>query len=505
MKKTIILSLLLLSPLFYSSQSVAQTTETVIQKATELIQNERYEEAQLLLERCHRQNPKDFKVLKMYADVSYLNKKYGVFMDLYTEAMEMKPNNFSLKFEYGKKLFDINEYQTALTVLDEYLINDPDNTEALFIKAKISKYNEDYKEANTSLSKILSKEPSNLEAREMYNQMLEAKSKWAKFNASYAYNSQPIEYFSPELSAGMYINPLLSLKISAKPVLFQRKKEDNVTVYMLKLENRSFIKNWGVGINYSAGGIMYPDINLDVLGRLSFDKYAERYILMEAGGERKPYFNSIFSLDSPLLVNAIFGNLLLITKESWNGKASVESDFFEGIENPLTTIDSYLLTPRLKVKDFDFRIGYGINFATTKYDKFYSDKSDAEIIAGRSSEPVFLGYYYPYFTPKNQFVNNAILGIGYSPNKETNIGLRIDYGFIANTEKPYYFRETNPVGAVYVSKGYRYVSYHPIDVSFSLKSYLTPKIVVNVDFNYSENFFYVVRNLNLGLKVNFWK
>lgn len=481
----------------------AQTTQNVIETVNELTANGRYEDAQVLLERSHRANPKDFKILHLYAQVSYINKKYDAFKDLYAEAMEMKPKDFQLKLEYAQMLYDINEYLDALPLLNEYLIHDPGNVQALLAKAKICRYNEDYFESYSALSTLLSKDPSNAEARDLYAENLVLKSKWAKLTVSYASTSQPINVLSPVLQAGMYFSPLSSPKVSISPVLFQRTKKDNVNIYMAQVENRTFYKDFGVGIDYGAGLIMYPGTQFDVTAKVRFDKYAERYILLTLGAERRPYFSTEAAIDNLITTHAVSSSLTLITKESWNGKGTLESVFFDGVENIVTTIDSYLLTPRLKVSDFDFKLGYGINFSSSKLDKFVSDKTPQQILAGNSIP--YYGGDYMYYTPKNLLAHSAIFSFSYIPTKETQASFDIRYGFIASAEKPYYIRQTNPRGDVFVDKGYTAEDFKPADINFSINSLITPKIAMNLDFRYSKNFFYISRSLILGVKVNFWK
>lgn len=504
MKKSIILLLFLfLSGSYFDV--FAQSTESIINTVNELTNNGKFEEAQIILERCHRQNPKDFKITVLCGQIAYVNKKYDVFMNMYTEAMELKPTNHSIKLDYAKMLFDINEWDIAYPLLIEYLKYNPDNIEALLDKAKIDKFNEDYFAAGSALSTLLGKDPTNLEARELQYEVSILKSKWAKLSAFYISNSQPFDMIMPVLEGGIYFGPLTSPKIKLSPILFQRNTGSNVNVYRVQVENRSFFKEFGIGMDAGAGLIMFPGTQFDATAKIKFDKFAERYILLSLGGERKPYFGSQFSIDAAMIVHSAFSSLELITKESWNGKGYIETTFFDGIENPVTTASASLLAPRLKWKDFDFKLGYGVNFSSSKLDKFVSDKSNAEIISAGNSIPIFTGSYYPYYTPKNQLVNSVIFVLGFVPSKETKISLNASYGFIAEAEKPFYFRETNIIGDVYVSKSYQSVKYHPTEVSFALNSYITPKIEANVNFDYSENFFYITRSLSLGVKVNFSK
>lgn len=505
MKKVKFLLLLFFLSVLLYSQLPAQTTQSVLDRANELVLNGRLEEAQIYLERFHRANPKEIKITIACAQVAYQNKKYDVFMDLYTEAIEMQPKNFPMKLEYAKMLFAVNEYEIALPLFEEYLTYEPTNIEALLDKGKILKANEDFIESYNAISKLLTKDPTHAEARELKAELLVLKSKWAKLSVTYANNSQQLDIFSPVLEGGIYFSPLSSPRISLSPILFQRTKGDNINIYKMQFDNRSYLKDFGVAADYGAGLIMYPGTEFDVTARVRFDKYAERYILMTLGAERKPYFGSVFSIDTNVMTHTATGSLTLITKESWNGKSTLESVFFDGVENPVTTLSAYLYAPRLKLKNFDFKIGYAINFASSKLDKFVSDKTPAEIINSGSSAPFFGGDYYPYYTPKNLFSQSVLMAAGYSPTQETQASISVGYGLSGSAEKPYYFRETNILGDVYVSKGYQKENFIPVDVNFSVRSLITPKISMNIDFVYSKNFFYITRALSLGVKVNFWR
>jgi len=287
--------------------------------------------------------------------------------------------------------------------------------------------------------------------------------------------------------------------------MYQRRRGDNINVYKVQFENRSFIRQFGLGINYGIGIMKYPASQFEFSGKVIFDKYAERYILVTLGAERQPYFGSAFSLDTNIMVNTASSSLTLITKESWNGKVTFQADFFDGIDNPISSLNSYILLPRLKIKDFDFKLGYGLNLSTSKLEKFVPDKTDAEILAGPFFVPEYSGIYYPYYTPKNQFTNSVITFIGYNPSKETEVGLSVKYAFIGTAERPYVYKDTHHLlGGEFISKNYQKSDYNPLDISFFLTSLITPKITANIGFNYSKNFFFISRSIALGVKVNFW-
>lgn len=505
LKKINLLSLLFIASFLLCGSVSAQTTQFIINSVTELTNAGKFEEAQVILERYHRQHPKEFQITILYGQVAYQNRNYGTFMDLYAEAIELQPKNYQLKLEFGKMLFDVNEYDAALIQLEEYLTHDPNNIDALMDKGKILKVNEDYIEASTAISKVITKDPTNAEARQLYADLLVLKSKWASLTANYTNTSQPIEALAPVLEGGIYFSPLSSPKVRIFPTLYQKTVGDNINIYQLQVENRSYLKDFGVGVDYAAGLIMYPGTTFDVTAKVKFDKYAERYILMTLSGERRPYFNSLPAIDSTIIIHTAAGSLSLLTKESWNGKATMESNFFDGVDNIITTLDAYLYSPRLRVKDFDFKLGYGVVFASSKLDKFVSDKTPAQILNSGTSAPFYTGDYYPYYTPKNLFSQSVLAFAGYNPTNVTRASLEVRYGFTGDAEKPYYFRETNPIGDVYVSKSYSKEQFNPVDVKFAISSLITPKITIHLDFNYSKNFFYITRALAMGVKVNFWR
>lgn len=484
-----------------SANLLAQSSDSILSKAKELRNKGEITEAENLLKRYHKSNPNDFNTIWLLAQTSYWNNNITAAKNYYEEAIKLQPNNYYLKLDYAKVLVETGEFTKASPLINTYLNYDANSADALIAKAKIYYWNGDYSNALKLLSSVKTRHPDNKEAADLYNEISISKSFWVKLNTSYFNDSQPIENTTPSVEAGMYVSPVSSLKFSLLPLLYKN-NGGNINVSRIQVENKSRFPSAEIDLTLGAGLIKYPDKKSEFTGKIQFDKLIEKSFVLSFLGERKPYLSTASSLNTPVIENYGSLSLSFISNRGFTSRAAYEINSFNDGNNTYS-ISAWGLSPSIKFSDFDFKIGYGFSFSSSKENMFTNEKSLETIISEFDSTYKISGIYSPYFTPRNQQIHSLITSLAFHPSDAFQAGLSVNYGFLARTQNPYLYLDSTPANEKYIAKGYLSETYSPMDVNFYTQIGFSKKVMMTLDYNYSSTNFYIRRYAGLGLKIYF--
>jgi hypothetical protein len=156
------------------------------------------------------------------------------------------------------------------------------------------------------------------------------------------------------------------------------------------------------------------------------------------------------------------------------------------------------MSPPLKVSVFDFRIGYGFNYSTSKESRYVSTKPINEIKANWDTVKVS-GIYNPYFTPEKQTVHSVILSITIHPVKTLDIGFKGNIGVYSTASNPFLYKDS--IAPVKVARGFSILRFYPIDASAFIALQITPAVNLKADYGYQHNNFYTNQYAGLSLTI----
>jgi len=486
----------------YTQMTDSEYKNAILEKAKDFKNKGDLDNAEAVLKKYHALIPSDFEATWLYAQTAYQNKNFDMSILIYQEALELQPKNYPLKLDFGKMLLDIGEYDAADTLIDKYLKFEPGNVEALMCKTRILYREGKYDETFNSAGNVLSKEPGNKEAKRIREEIEFLKIPWFKFNFSYFNDNQPMSGYTPSLEGGLYLGAASFINFKIQPLIFER-QQNTLNINWLQVENRIRVGKEDLDITLGAGIIKYPDADAILTGKLRLDKVIERKFLLSLFGERKPYVSTIASFDTTVIQNYTGASIELLSKDNWTGKLAGEGNIFAD-DNFNYSLYSWVLSPSLKISDFDFKFGAGMSWSTSKHSRFVSEKTLEQIESEYTPSYTIKGIYKPYFTPQSEYINTAIAKMIFHPMKEFQLGLNVNFGFIALNEKPFLYLAADSSNNKYMAREFTSGSFQPWDVTTYLIIQPSKKFSLSAEFNYTSTSFFIRRYLGLGFKMHFF-
>jgi Flp pilus assembly protein TadD len=481
---------------------LAQSTTDTVEIAKHLRDERKFKDAFALLEKYRVNHPNDLNASWLDAQTACWMKHFKTSESIYENTIRLHPDNYYLKLDYAKMLVNIGEFEKAIPLLNNYLQYDLANAEALLALAKISYWKSNYKEAINEVGKILIKDPKNKQALSLQEEIISAESPWGKISIAHSSDVQPLKNTTPVFEGGLYKGALSFMHFNFQIPTFVT--DNNTTnALWIRAGNKSVLSKQNMNINIEFGLLKYPcSKNVTFTENLQLDKTIINHLIFSIQAERKPYFYTVSSINNVVTDNHYSVSAAWSDPDKWSGKTAFDLDHFND-KNTISTFSAWVITPPYKVSIFEFHIGYGCNFSTSKENRFVAEKTLSEILVDFYYNPDIAGIYNPYFTPNNQQTHSALASISIHPLKILDIGTHAAYGFYAVAHNPYLYLDKDTNGNTIIIKNYFKRIYSPMEFSVYVALQITKKISFKTEYLYSITNFYKSNYLGFGLKMSF--
>ena len=484
-------------------RNFAPTAADTLKRVKQLKGEGKIGESYNLLKTYYVGHNSDLNATWLFGQIAYLDKHFKQSKGLYKKAIAAHPDNYYLKLDYAKTLVDFADYKEAKPLLNQYRGYDSTNLEMRLDIAKVYLAEGDYDKAQKEIKAVLTQDGKNSRALSLLDELHAAQSSWVKIKGNYNLDSQPLQTITPAVEAGVYLHPEATLRLNLQtPVFVSNASLKNAE--WLQIGDQSAFRKAGVQIIFDAGVVKQPYLNkISWTGNLELKQLLFKHFVLQAQAERKPYYYTLGSLDTVIMVNRFSAYAEWNDLNNWNGHIAFEFNQFPD-KNYTIGGNGWVFTPPLKVSVLEFRIGYAYSYSTSKSNRFSPENTLAQIIANYSTTTDITGVYSPYFTPDNMSVHSALVSIVAHPAKIFDLGFNANVGFYATALTPYFFLDKNASDATYIAEGYATEKFYPMEFSAYGLVRISKKISLKADYTYRKTYFYTSNTVGLSLKINFW-
>ncbi|MHC1706498.1 MAG: tetratricopeptide repeat protein [Bacteroidales bacterium] len=498
MKYIIYIYIAVIFILFIPEAAVSQGSNDTLEMAKKLRDEGNIAGSMQLLTRYSKTHSQDLNTLWLLGNTAYISGNFRQSAETYHKAVQLFPENYILKLDFAKILTSLGKLSEAEIILKQCLLNDKVNIEAGIYLALVYSWQVRYTEAIAVLDDVLKKEPSNTTARELFNSIRSNKSPLIQAGIGYNHDDQPMNTITPWIRSNFYTPKLHQLAfILTTP---------NITGDTLQSFSAGFSAGnqflWhktGLGIYAEAGIFTNPSEKINIFtANLKLEKTILRKINLTAGYERKPYYLTLYSANTPLPENHAYFSASIGKDEKWGIKAGVDHSSFSTDNNGILTLYSWIISPALKAGVFGFRMGYGFNYSNSDKSTFESKYTIEQMIA--DSIDVVDGIYNPYFTPKNTQVHSLFGIVTLKPARNLMLSFKYTYGVMGVSDNPYLFLKEKGNGSLMVSRQFAETHFNPYEFTSEITYTFNSSFSLTGHFKAFKTLYYESQFAGLSLR-----
>lgn len=486
----------------------AQKVDTLSQART-LAYAKNYNDALVLLNSYNKNNSYNSEAVRLQLQLLYWTQNISKAKDKYETYIFNYPEDYHLKLDFGKMLFELNELSQSEKVLKQALQYDSLNVEANYTLGLINYWNGKINDAKKYLNKSLIKAPQNENAKAILAQIKSSQNPYIHIDNTYYSDQQPITKNITNLDFGFYKSRWLSPKIS----LQSQQIANYNNSFQATVGNTFAFNSLKLKINTTIGlaKMSAETNNLKLIGNISFDKQIFKYITWNTGISQNTYNYTISSLNIPVThqdftTSLSWGktyqspneNVKFFQIKNWNIKTAYTLQSFND-NNKVQNTYAWILSPPVGLEKIKLRLGYAFSHSNADKIKYSSSKSLSDILNNWSNSQTITGVYSPYFTPIQQNINALIGQINYTPNPKLTFGLKASYALAASAKAPYLTLNSDNSFLTNSSS----VNYTPFEIKALFNYKVSSQFNLETSYTYSRAFFFDSQLINLNLNYIF--
>jgi hypothetical protein len=484
-----------LSFIITTVQSQTTAIDTV-NLARSIAYDKKFSEANDLL-KIYNTNNKDQYAIQLQAQILYWIKDFKKAEQLYESGIAIFPDFSALKLDYARMLYQLNKTERAKILFSDYLSVDAKNAEANISLAWIDLHDGQIASAKQRAQNIISNFPGNLEAENILFTIQELTAPYLKLRAGAYSDDQPLKQSFVEPEIGVYRSWLISPYVKAS--FNQQNTTQSFATQWISAGNKIFLAATKTNIELAAGYFQGKNYEGDATWKLMLNQKISNNFSADVGTEKKPYQYTIASVENPFLYQVSEAGLNFNKNNRWLGRAAFQSQHFED-GNTVSTFYGWLLAPLVEKNGFSLKAGYSFS---------YADSDNNTFIPKTTFAPPFIpsneveGIFDPYFTPKEQYINAALVSLGVPLSTSVGFTTRASIGFYARASQPVLFVDSDGSGSLFINKTFGDLNYTPVEIFSELNFKFSRKFYVAANYTYNSLIFFKSNSGNIQLKYLF--
>lgn len=495
--KIIVSSILVL--FLCSSTMFSQTkNDETIQNVRTLINEKQYLKAESLLSNYYPSHADDLETNWLYAQVLHWTNKNDFSEEKFQKAIELSPKNKAIQLDYARMLYECARFKKANVLLTKLKELDETKAEALLMEANIFFWTGKVKQSQNTINEIQKLYPDTKITNELSTTIAQATSPYLKTNFEYQSDNQPMKFFAEKIEIGQYHSWILSPKLEISNYNFTPSEQ----ALTANISNKFYFYPIDLSATVAIGVYKNFSEKTDWIGGIDFNKKIIKNTTFKFGYNKKPYLGTLVSTTYNLTQNNVFGELEYENNKLFSVHAGYNNQFFSD-KNTVQSFSSWIVSKPYKFSYLKIQLGYGFSYSDAKTNLYTAKQTLNEVIANFNLNESIDGYYNPYFTPKNQVVNSALLLLNYKISNKIDLSAKGNYGFSAKCQNPFIYLNTDSLGNIVFANDSNKVSFNPFEVSGTLTYSILTNFGVKATYTHQETFFYNRNNANLGLNYKF--
>ena len=470
----------------------------------ELNSKEQYSKSIILLQSYYSMHKNDQYAGWIYAQTLHYFGDYAESQRIYKITIQQFPGNNDIKLDLINKLVESGDLSAAIIQINQFLPDFPTDCKFVAYKtlAQIFYWKGDYDQSITEIDRALAIYSNDQPAIDLKKEIVTARSNWISIDLSHFSDDQPLTKINPSISSGFYVNSRLSLGVDVDHTINSISDSSYSTSWLKGSAKFYFIKR-KAGLKVEIGTINFPSKEKSFTGMVELNKKLTKYLNVVLVASYQPYLATTYSIKEKLMQTQYGAAIEWNNPKGFIGRASIDNKLFSALDNSYYTASGWVVLPPLKLKKFDFHVGYGINYSDSKSSNFESKENLNDILTLWNTNYQIEGNYNPIFTPNKQLIHSLVGKVKYSPNKKLTLTFDISYGFSAKSNVPYLYLDIDSVGTIIIARNFAEQRHKPMNSNVTINYIISDSFSLKGYYEYKKTYYYVSKNLGITARIVF--
>lgn len=494
LRKLLILTILI----SFSTFSTLLAQNSILEKSDELIKKGQVEAAYQLLQKYAYTNSKNVDYVWKIAKLAYWNSDIDASKTYYNTALKLDRNNFNIKLDYAKMLFDLGDYRESIELLDQYLLHDNTAVDIHFLLIKANFYDGKVKNAQYLIKKLPLTQQSTAQIKELKQEIAIFTALNIGLSLAFTDDDQPLKTLTPQIKLAKQENHFINWSIEGA---FNKFNNDTLSssAQTIKVGNKFHFRKLALNTNVFLGATLLNSSKKNsIIGGILLSKKISNAFALELTAMRNPYYYSLPSTQVLVTQDNIGAALIINNLAKFTGKFQIQQQIYND-NNKISSTFGWVLSPSLGKKNVQAKIGYSFDYTDSENDNFKPIKSLNEIIQNYASSQVIAGIFHPYFTPNDQKTQNALLWLLIKPIKHLEINFTGSYAISATFNNPIFFLNKDNSNQTVFEKDFLKQNYKPANYKASITYDAHKQFSSTLNYEYFKSAYYTANIFTLSL------
>lgn len=462
------------------------------------LNQQRFAEAFIILDRLEERFPGEENLIRIKGLGLYWKKDFAGCKVYFEEKINTYSQLPWIKLDFGRILFELQEWKYSQSVLEDFLTFIPDDPEALQMLAAVNYWTGGNPSKSYGyLDEILNRFPDNPSAKQLKSEIWEQTAPLADLQMGYFSDSQPLSYLEVSHSMASYSSAIFQpgYRINFRAI------SSGERIIQGQVSNKTNILSTGTSFQVRLGFANSSAWDTpEILYGLSISQKIIGDWLLNLSADQEAYFYTKASIVQKVLPQTIKAEVGKDTGQKLTGKVSYQRSVFED-SNWVDTFSAWMLYPILKNSIFRLDLGYAFTLANSQSVRFLPDFPLSGPI---NSGEILPGIYSPYFTPINQQIHGGLAKLSLDLSQNIKFTFSGNGGFFAQLDNPntvYYGNSINgnapiPDGDIFLEL--YPTRYTPLDFSSTLAWKATRRTSLSFKHHYMKTIFFDSNLFQIG-------
>lgn len=249
--------------------------------------------------------PEDGTASRLLAQARYWLKDVAGATALYNAGLTLHPHDTAARLDYARMLMETGSGARAIALLDP-LRTAPDVQSRVSTMLGTVAYWRGDSAQRPATSSSLETDPADADARRQLDEIRSLSTPWLTLLSGVHSDDQPVTGYSGGAEAGWFVTPLTSISARLDQLRFDTDFQPSLTTTLGEGRLTHYSAGLRTDIKLAAGAVRrsFESNESDWTGRALVRVRLPQQFFAEARGERSPYFHTVASLVTPIMIRS---------------------------------------------------------------------------------------------------------------------------------------------------------------------------------------------------------